>query len=90
MASAFEHKDVKEALGASSVAACYRKSRLEENIALGIFTGTRIFLAVCSCREQNEAINVGSGEMHTMNTKQRQVTTSGGSSLAWIRTSERV
>jgi hypothetical protein len=41
MASAFEHKDLKEALGAQSVAACYRKSRLEENIALGILNGTR-------------------------------------------------
>jgi hypothetical protein len=44
MASAVEHKDLKEALGAQSVAAGYRKSRLEENIALGILTGTRIFL----------------------------------------------
>jgi hypothetical protein len=49
---------------------------LEENIALGILTGTRIFLAVCSCREQNEAITVGWGEMNTLNTQQPQVTTS--------------
>ena len=37
-------------------------------------------LAVCSCREQNEAITVGSGGMHTMNTQQRQ-----GDSLGQIK-----